>query len=132
MPRTWTPEAKKAQAEAIRRWQPWNNSTGPKTAIGKENCRLNAHKHGHYNAQSLHRREMSALLRRQRAFLKTVRLTIRLAKKCGIRDRTIIQQPLITAGNAINDAFDLWFARRDQLCAIPEYAPPDKTGCLAA
>ena len=136
MARTWTPEARQAQAEAIRRWQPWNNSTGPKTAQGKENCRLNALKHGTYDARSLHRREMSALLRRQRAFLKAVRFILRharnLAKKCEIRDRTIIQQPLIAEGNAINKAFDLWFAHADQLRGMPAYAQSDQREQRAA
>lgn len=31
----WTPERRARQAEAIRRWQPWARSTGPRTAEGK-------------------------------------------------------------------------------------------------
>lgn len=46
MARKWTEEERKKQAEAIRRWKPWENSTGPKTAAGKERCRLNAYKTG--------------------------------------------------------------------------------------
>jgi len=51
MPR-WTPEARAAQAAKIRGWQPWLNSTGPKTIAGKERCRLNAEKHGSYSADA--------------------------------------------------------------------------------
>ena len=31
----WTPERRKKQSEAIRRWKPWNKSTGPKSFEGK-------------------------------------------------------------------------------------------------
>jgi hypothetical protein len=31
----WTPERRARQADAIRRWQPWRASTGPKSALGK-------------------------------------------------------------------------------------------------
>jgi hypothetical protein len=30
------------QAQLIRRWQPWQNSTGPKTTAGKAICAQNA------------------------------------------------------------------------------------------
>ncbi|MCP6373735.1 hypothetical protein NL455_28015, partial [Klebsiella pneumoniae] len=42
----WDDARRARQAAAIRRWQPWTRSTGPKTAAGKEACRLNAQKHG--------------------------------------------------------------------------------------
>lgn len=51
MPR-WTLEARAAQAAKIRAWQPWMNSTGPRTSAGKERCRLNAEKHGGYSADA--------------------------------------------------------------------------------
>lgn len=51
MPRTWTEEQKRKQAEKIRKWKPWEHSTGPKTAEGKERCRYNALKEGTYTAQ---------------------------------------------------------------------------------
>lgn len=31
----WTPERRKKQSEAIRRWKPWSKSTGPKSLEGK-------------------------------------------------------------------------------------------------
>ena len=41
MPR-WTTEARARQAEAIRRWKPWEHSTGPKTAKGKRRSASNS------------------------------------------------------------------------------------------
>lgn len=34
MPR-WTPEAREKQRQAIRRWEPWTQSSGPKSEAGK-------------------------------------------------------------------------------------------------
>ena len=42
----WTPERRAKQAEAIRRWRPWERSTGPKTEAGKTASSMNAEKHG--------------------------------------------------------------------------------------
>ena len=33
--RTWTLEQRQKQREAIERWKPWEQSTGPKSAEGK-------------------------------------------------------------------------------------------------
>lgn len=32
----WTPERRARQAELIRTWRPWEKSTGPRTAAGKQ------------------------------------------------------------------------------------------------
>lgn len=56
MPR-WTEKARAAQAEKIRGWQPWLNASGPKTLAGKERCKLNAEKHGHYSSADRRARE---------------------------------------------------------------------------
>ena len=40
----WTPERRKRQAEAIRRWRPWEQSTGPASAEGKAKASRNAWK----------------------------------------------------------------------------------------
>lgn len=48
MARKWTEEEKQKQAEAIKRWKPWEKSTGPRTENGKEESRMNAFKHGGY------------------------------------------------------------------------------------
>lgn len=41
---SWTPERRAKQAEAIRRWQPWSASTGPRTREGKARSSRNADK----------------------------------------------------------------------------------------
>ena len=43
----WTLERRRKQAEAIRRWRPWAQSTGPVTPDGKERVSRNAWKGGH-------------------------------------------------------------------------------------
>lgn len=42
--RGWTPERRARQAEAIRSWQPWNRSTGPRTDAGKATASQNRQK----------------------------------------------------------------------------------------
>jgi len=39
-----TPEHRRLRAELIRKWRPWEQSTGPKTATGKERVSRNANK----------------------------------------------------------------------------------------
>lgn len=41
-----TPEHRKRQAELIRKWKPWEKSTGPKTDDGKATVAKNAWKGG--------------------------------------------------------------------------------------
>ena len=43
----WTPERRQRQAEQIRRWRPWEQSTGPKTPEGKSRVSRNAWQGGH-------------------------------------------------------------------------------------
>ena len=57
----WTPERQARQAELIRQWQPWNNSTGPISAEGKYKASRNAWKGG-LRPQL---RELRALLKAQ-------------------------------------------------------------------
>ena len=46
MPRHWTIEQRKRQGDLIRKWRPWEKSTGPKTAKGKAKVSQNAHRGG--------------------------------------------------------------------------------------
>lgn len=48
----WTPERRARQSEAIKRWKPWEKSTGAKTAEGKEKSKMNAYKHGFFGARA--------------------------------------------------------------------------------
>ncbi len=45
----WSPERRATHAQAIRRWKPWEKSTGPRTAPGKATASLNAVKSGAYD-----------------------------------------------------------------------------------
>jgi hypothetical protein len=56
----WPPERRARQAEQIRKWKPWEKSTGPKTEEGKERVSRNADKGG--TREML--REIGRLLRR--------------------------------------------------------------------
>ena len=42
----WTQERRRRQSELIQTWQPWANSTGPRTAEGKAKSSQNAFKSG--------------------------------------------------------------------------------------
>ena len=42
----WTEERRRRQSLAIRRWQPWERSTGPRTADGKTRSSRNAYRGG--------------------------------------------------------------------------------------
>lgn len=44
--RTWTPEQRQRQREAIERWKPWERSTGPQSPGGKLKSSRNAMVHG--------------------------------------------------------------------------------------
>ncbi len=43
----WTPERRARQAELIRGWRPWEQSTGPTSAEGRLRVSRNAFKGGH-------------------------------------------------------------------------------------
>lgn len=43
----WTPERRARQAELIRTWRPWEQSTGPRTAEGKAQAAARGFKGGH-------------------------------------------------------------------------------------
>ena len=60
----WTPERRARQAEAIKRWRPWEQSTGPRTAEGKATVSRNADKGGK-------RAEFRAMLRELRTLLNS-------------------------------------------------------------
>lgn len=66
MARKWTDEEKQKQRDAIRRWKPWEKSTGPKTDAGKKQSRENALKHG---SRAAHMAALRLGLKANRDFL---------------------------------------------------------------
>ena len=61
-----TPEHRKLRAELIRRWKPWEKSTGPRTEEGKAKVAKNADKGGQREVLRL----LSRMLREQAEALK--------------------------------------------------------------
>lgn len=57
--RNWTPESRAQQKKAIRRWKPWEKSTGPISAGGKATSCQNAVKHGMHSEMA---KQLKALL----------------------------------------------------------------------
>ncbi len=70
MPR-WTPEARAKQAELIKKWKPWEHSTGSVTEEGKERSAQNSTKTGWYSADLKQARAyLNGLDRERRSLLK--------------------------------------------------------------
>ena len=70
----WTLERRQRQSELIRRWKPWEKTTGPKTEEGKKRVSHNAYKHGMRSAEVRElERLMSDMKRAERAARKLVR-----------------------------------------------------------
>ena len=65
----WTPERRQRQREAIARWKPWQQSTGPKSAEGKARSARNAYTGGHTVKLRQLIKEANAALRRQKEWL---------------------------------------------------------------
>jgi hypothetical protein len=79
----WTAERRARQALAIRSWQPWRTSTGPKTQEGKARSTRNALKHGLRSKAFLEgRREDRRILARAADNLAILRRGL-LAAKAG-------------------------------------------------
>ena len=57
----WAPERRARQAKLIRKWRPWEKSTGPKTEADKSVVSRNAYKGGTWRLL----RELSRALREQ-------------------------------------------------------------------
>ncbi len=95
--RQWTPEERRRQAEAIRRWKPWEKSTGPKTEKGKESAKMNAFKHGGYSRSRLacqrallmNRLFVSYMADWARAFENERELMERVRVRKKVKERTI-------------------------------------------
>lgn len=64
-----TPEHRAKQAERIRRWKPWEKSTGPKSEEGKQRSAMRGFKGGTRDLL----RELARLLREQAEALKRLK-----------------------------------------------------------
>ena len=69
----WTPERRQRQAEAIRRWRPWERSTGPRSAEGKQRSSRNAYKGGVLQQLRTLSRELNSALADMREFNRMAR-----------------------------------------------------------
>jgi hypothetical protein len=65
----WTLERRQRQAEAIRRWRPCEQSTGPVTPEGKSQVSRNAWKGGHRQKMLELSKMVNAEVRRAREFV---------------------------------------------------------------
>jgi len=68
----WSLERRAKQAEAIRHWQPWTQSTGPRTRKGKARAARNADKGGVRQEMRELIRGMKQAMRQQTAFLEEI------------------------------------------------------------
>ena len=67
--RKWTPEQRQRQSEAIQRWKPWKQSTGPQSHQGKAAASRNAWTGGELVALKQAVKELNQAMRVQRDWL---------------------------------------------------------------
>ena len=68
--RTWTPEQRQKQSEAIQRWKPWQQSSGPKSAEGKAAAAGNAWTGGDWKKLRQAVKALNEAMRKQQDWLK--------------------------------------------------------------
>ena len=68
--RNWTAEQRLRQSEAIRRWRPWERSTGAKTEQGKAISSKNATKTGDSAYVRELIKEMNRILKEQKDLIR--------------------------------------------------------------
>ena len=69
--RIWTKEQRERQAEVIRKWKPWERSTGPTSDEGKAIASRNALKHGMRSTDwTAERRVLNKMIREFEALLR--------------------------------------------------------------
>ena len=64
----WTTERRQRQSQLIKQWQPWEHSTGARTAEGKAKVSRNAFKGGFRATLQC----MASLLREQKKFISDI------------------------------------------------------------
>ena len=68
----WTLERRQKQREAIQRWQPWKQATGPRSENGKQRVSKNAYKGGLWLRMRVISKRVNGLFRKQQAELRKV------------------------------------------------------------
>lgn len=66
----WTHERRARQAELIRKWRPWEKSTGPTTQAGKDRSKNNRFNGGHRQMLRELTKQMNELLKEQQEALQ--------------------------------------------------------------
>ena len=69
----WTSERRARQAKLIKRWRPWEKSTGPRSAEGKRRTSQNGFKGADWRKTGDLLSAMNELLREQRDDLKLMK-----------------------------------------------------------
>jgi len=67
--RRWTPEQRQRQRQAIQRWKPWQQATGPQSLEGKARSARNAYTGGHTVELRQLRKALNEALKAQRAWI---------------------------------------------------------------
>jgi hypothetical protein len=68
MATTWTPERRARQSALIQQWKPWEQSTGPRSDLGKAAAARNAYRGG----LSSQLRQIRQAMRQQSVMLKSM------------------------------------------------------------
>lgn len=68
--RSWTPKQRRQQAEAIKKWRPWEQSTGPTSIEGKVKTSRNAYKGGEWLKLRNMIKTINAAVREHKDFLQ--------------------------------------------------------------
>ena len=82
----WTKKRRAQQAKAIRRWRPWENSTGPRSEAGKRRSSRNAYRGGI-------RQYLITLRAALRLESWAVRELLEQAEPCNLKSETPINKP---------------------------------------
>lgn len=69
----WTPERRARQAARIREWNPWEKSTGPRSAEGKARVARNAYRNGLRQDMRHLMREVKRVTRQHAVVMKLIR-----------------------------------------------------------
>ncbi len=126
----WSPERRATQAEAIRRWKPWERSTGPRTAPGKETASRNAVKSGAYDRAAKRLAYVFSLQNQYRRLYHELNRTGQLALFPRLwRARLIHEQPAIRRHGLDTDhvgtgGIDALICRLFIALTLPEHKNP--------